>query len=835
MIFDRTATQAGMLLRFTTESRRSLLMLTLFHLGWLGGHPVLGQRVPLPASQNSSSSLPTEATPPKALPAPAPTYIGPEEVQESIRRDNGASSSRRAQSSDSGHTPELEAEQLDTSGAEYSALKRFGESFFSRSRDEFTKSEDALVPDNYSLAPGDQITALTYNVHGGETPLDLTLDQRGDVYLPGAGEMHLAGLSKSAAQSSMSARVQQQFPSMRVKITGLKIRKIRIFVVGESNNPGSHLVNADSTLMDALLVSGGPNLNGSYRSIRLERAGSTVAVVDLYDLFLKGNSTTPRVRDGDRLFIPQAGPLVAVSGEVRRRAIFELRGKTTLAEVIRWSGGLTPQAYAANIQIQRVKANRSRSVETHTLSQAGRSFVQGGDFVKVFPVLQQVVNGVYVEGQVRQPGLYPLRKNERVAELIKDALGLKEESFSDQAEIYRITGPDEPAQIIGVDLRRAIEKDPIQNVLLQPRDRLVVHQRSEAMFDKRVVRVQGEVSRPADYPRYENMRVRDLLTAAGGLTPEADVHAELVRQSSEGRLVIIPLELNRILADNNSDSNVLVQDLDAILVKRQMRARRWPSTVTLGGEVKRPGVYGVDPERDSLADVVARAGGLTEFASPRGAIFVRQAANLVEPLQQQFSTQIFQTLQLIAQEYTLAQASLQQTSQTSLSSAPVAVQSAAMSGLSLTGPEAIVKPREIDRILTTGRIPIDLQAVVSHTGDDPGVKDGDRLYVPTNPRVVIVSGAVVAPSAIIYHSGNVTSDYVLLAGGFAKDAARDDTVVIRANGEVVRVDAADIVLPGDIILVPPDAIIAEPNLFDRFLRTVQAGVSGIALWRLLSP
>ncbi len=53
------------------------------------------------------------------------------------------------------------------------------------------------------------------------------------------------------------------------------------------------------------------------------------------------------------------------------------------------------------------------------------------------------------------------------------------------------------------------------------------------------------------------------------------------------------------------------------------------STVVLQGEVRFPGTYTVS-QGETLGSLLARAGGLTQYAHPQGAIFTREALRLQE-------------------------------------------------------------------------------------------------------------------------------------------------------------------------------------------------------------
>ncbi len=719
----------------------------------------------------------------------------------------------------------LERARQIRSTRQVEALTRYGQSFFEVSQDDLTKTENAVVLPDYQLRAGDQLNITTYNVKGGETQNQVTLDQNGEVYLPGAGPMNLAGLTPSAAQTAMDQRIQSRYPNMRVRMSMTQVRNIRVFLLGEINRPGGLLVNPSSTVLDALIAGGGPNEAGTYRKIQLQRNGAIIAHFDLYDLLIHGRQGSPRLLEGDRIFVPVSGPQVAISGEVFRPAIYELRGETTLAQLIRLAGGVRPEAYAANAQLERIANNTNRVIQDIPLERAARTRLQAGDFFIIQQVLDDLANGVYLDGAVRRPGWYSLRGGQMtVSQLIGLAQGLKEGAFSGHAELYRLDGPDQPIRVIGFELGLALMGDPKNDLKLQPQDRVIVSARTIAEFNRERVRIQGEVSRPGEYPRFANMRIRDLLYQAGGLTPTASTVAEIARRGKDGQLQIIPVNLETVLVSPDSPDNIALGDLDVLYVREELRAREWPAFVTIAGEVNKPGVYAIDPQRDTLRDVIARAGGLTDKAYPKGTVFTRNKADIMLPQHEELTELIFSNIETVARQIAAVEAARQNKA----SSTP------ASNLTSLAGDTAVSMPRVINRILATKRIPINLEYLLRTGKTDPGTRGGDIIFVPAEPTTVVVAGAVVNPSALLFRPGRRASDYIEHSGGFTKDADEDETYILRVNGEVLKSERVGSLEPGDVVLVPPRAIIAVPGAFERFLSILQVAVSGAAIWQLFT-
>jgi protein involved in polysaccharide export with SLBB domain len=128
------------------------------------------------------------------------------------------------------------------------------------------------------------------------------------------------------------------------------------------------------------------------------------------------------------------------------------------------------------------------------------------------------------------------------------------------------------------------------------------------------------------------------------------------------------------------------------------------------------------------------------------------------------------------------------------------------------------------------RLPIDLPKGLEEPGspEDLPLEDGDTLYIPRRPLVVSVAGAVVSPSVVVYREGMTAEDYIRQVGGYARDADRKNTVIVRAGGEIRRVkDAGDVRL-GDIIIVPPRALSAPRSGWDT-ISDVTRSLGNLAL------
>ena len=241
-------------------------------------------------------------------------------------------------------------------------LKRFGsDAFLYRAGNASLLSMDLPVGPDYVLGPGDN---LIINMWGGQSSrLTQMVDRQGQIALPEAGTVTIAGLTIAQAQSTIQHSLGTQFHNEQVEISLGRVRTVRIYVVGDVERPGGYDVSSLSTPLNALYVAGGPTSRGSLRTLKLYRGKQLVREIDLYDFLLGGVvPSTDRLMPGDTILVPPVGAQVSLAGMVRRPAIYELKEKEDLKDVLNLAGGVLVSADLKEIRIERVMAH-----EQHTM------------------------------------------------------------------------------------------------------------------------------------------------------------------------------------------------------------------------------------------------------------------------------------------------------------------------------------------------------------------------------------------------------------------------------------------------------------------------------------
>ena len=751
---------------------------------------------------------------------------------------------------------------------------------------------DLPVGPDYVVGPGD---SLAINLWGGiSTKIVRVVDRQGRVTLPEAGPVLVSGRSLGEVQQTVQKAIGSQYRDTSADVSVARLRTVRVYVVGEVNDPGAYDISSLSTALNALVAAGGATRQGSLRALKHMRGQQELERIDAYDLLLRGvRPDASRLENGDTLMVPPVGPQVTVTGMVRRPAIYELNGEKTVDEVLNLAGGILPAAALQHVEVQRLEAHERRTMLSLDLSPSSEpssqlaSFkVQDGDEIHIFPIAAYNQDTIYLQGHVLRPGRYSYHEGMKLTDLLASYKDVLPEPAPHYAEIIRLNAPDfhpsvvsfdlaaamadppaapalkpldtvrifsrfdfEPAptvsvsgevrspgtyktsgqayirdavylaggltpdaaldtaqlfrlnadgtsRVFSVNLAEALNGNAGENILLEPRDRLLIH-RNKSRVEPSTVEVQGEVAKPGRYPFTDNMHVEDLIRAAGGLKVSADSEtADLTRYAaSGGARQQLQISLAS-LKNGNASEDVPLRSGDVLSVRRVTGWNDVGASVKMSGEVLHPSTYGIEPG-ERLSSVLERAGGYTQQAYPYGAVLMRREVRELESKNQQ------DLIDRLKEERSMLKA---------LPEGDADQKNAKLNALAQTD-------TSLSRLATNapiGRVVIRIQSDLKqwkNTSADIPLRDGDVLFIPKKTSVVTVNGQVYNPTAINADAGRSAKWYLSQAGGLTPLADKKGVFVIRADGSVIAarnnssgwwsgnpLDAA--LRPGDTVVVP---------------------------------
>jgi protein involved in polysaccharide export with SLBB domain len=653
-------------------------------------------------------------------------------------------------------------------------IKQFGYDVFQETISTFAPVLDVPVNEDYVIGPGDGFRITVWGKVNVTYPA--VVDRNGEISIPEIGVLKVWGLTYGELKKYLNNEIKKYYTDFEMAITMEQIKTIRVYVVGAARVPGSYTLSSLASLFNALFAAGGPNKQGTMRNIQLIRNGKIIQIVDLYEFLLKGDRTADiRLENLDTIFIPVIGQVAGVAGHVKRPAIYEMKEKLNLMELIQIAGGISAVGYLERVQVERMEANQKRVVADFNLvgldtaKPEMKLAVSDGDLVKVYPILPEKMNVVYLEGHVYRPGEYELKEKMRLIDLLPNYAVILPHPSLEYGQIIRLMDPDLHPVAIQFNLGKLLAGDASQNIELKRWDRVQLFPWSAKL--KRSVRISGLVYQPGEYDLSEGMRVKDLITAAGGFTKNAYLRrAEVTRRIiTQDGMETQKLEVNLEEAmRDNPEQNILLQDYDNLVV-RPIPELEFDRYVTVLGEVTFPGTYPVK-KGERLSSLLERAGGFTDKAYLKGAVFTRESAQL---------TQKKQLADLIRQqeEQLLSLSAL--ASSSALDKEELAAQQRAL-GLQQ---QLLTKLRSVQ---VEGRVIIKLDTTekLKDSKEDIELEKGDDLYIPEVPGIVNVLGEVYNPSSLIFEPNKSVQYYLSRVGGITKDADAKQIYIIRADGSV---------------------------------------------------
>lgn len=692
-------------------------------------------------------------------------------------------------------------------------LKQFGYDFFATTNGGFAPERLAPVGPDYIVGPGDTLLVSLWGSIDGT--YEVTVDRNGSIFLPRVGAIQVWGQTYAAARETIRRQIGRYFTNFEVNVSMGELRSIQVYLVGEVSTPGTYSLSSVSTVLNALAAAGGPAKTGSLRRIQLVRGGETVADIDFYDFFLNGDrSRDARLQSGDTIHVPVVGPLVGVAGDVRRPAIYELKAGESLPDLLRMAGGVSSTAYLKKVQIERVEAHRKKITLdldlTGLLSGENVPSIvpQDRDLVLVSPISPARTSYVLLKGYVAHPGRYQHFEGMRLADLFLPYQNLLPDYYPDMVEVLRLQPPLYRPEKLSVDLTRVLAGDPQHNIALQEYDEVQLFAREE-MEEIPQVLVSGGVANPGVYRYYENLTVRDLISAAGNVKRGAYLaEAELSRHLPHGketRTERILFDLRKALQGDPTENLPLMPE-DHLFV-RSVPDYSERLAVRVEGRVLFPGTYTI-AKGETLSSVLERAGGFAEGAYLRGVTFTRESVRKIQ--QERLERLIFEQEQQITRV----------TSDIAIGAlSPEEAQSAQSI---LTSRKALLE--KLKQMPAAGRMVVRLNPLDEFKGSvfDIPLMEGDVINIPENPKAVTVLGQVYNPISLAYQPGKTVSYYLANVGGPTENANADEMFIVRADGTVHSRSQAGMgirwesdsrrwvfggfnnteLFPGDAILVP---------------------------------
>lgn len=528
----------------------------------------------------------------------------------------------------------------NTNGAAVVQETIFGHSFFKNNNIKFyDKANQLKAPDSYILGVGDNISISIWGYSDYNDAF--TIDDDGAINPKLVGRVYLNGLTFKDAKAIIASKFSRVYDlnnsQIDVKLTYSRV--ITINIVGEVNNPGAFTIPAINTAFNALVTVGGIRSIGSVRKIYLKRGGKTIRTLDIYEYLMNPDSKQDFfLENNDYIFVSTAERIVKITGQVKRPFGYELIEKENLESLIKYAGGFDAGAYRNRIQVKRFFNNEEIiiDVDYDSLMIAKKDFpLFDGDEIMVRKIQQGYNNFVDLTGPVKLPGQYEIKPGDRVSDIIKRAEGVLFDVFDSRAYVIRVNS-DMSKKYIPFNLKEVLDSTSSPyNIKLQNFDVIKIF--SKTYFkDEFTFTVMGAVRSPGDYLYGEGITLKDALYLSGRLKKEAARNRIEISRAIDFdvrikkfvpiRTLIKTIQVKDDLTIDKASEEFIIQPYDQILVRIDPDFEL-QKNIVIQGEVMYPGSYALLSKEEKISNIINRAGGLTPWSFPQGAVLIRKENN----------------------------------------------------------------------------------------------------------------------------------------------------------------------------------------------------------------
>jgi protein involved in polysaccharide export with SLBB domain len=510
-------------------------------------------------------------------------------------------------------------------------------------------SELSTPPLDYPIGVGDHIVVSLWG--GADIETDYIVARDGSIFPQGLGKITVQGLTFDNARSIIIDRFRRVIPpSTNISVSMGQPRSIVVNVSGEVSNPGPVVVSAFTNALNVVALAGGLNEYGNLRNIQIKRNNRIIDSVDVYRYLTRGDfGRHLYMENGDFVIVPIYDKKVLASGQFKRPMYYQLKAGEGFRDLLKYTGGLTPDAYASGGVIIR-NVNEKQTIKNVNFNAIGLKEgnktvdepLYSGDIVVVSPINPGLINKVIVKGEVVYPNIYEIRKGDRLFDVLNRAGGITANAYVERAYVYKGAGDSANLKSDKIDISLTdLNKNTnsIYNIQIDPNDVIEVFNRNQ-FADRQFVSIDGEVRKPGLIQKYGGMTLKDLIYLANGLKPTAEFgRIEIssivdIDSAQKGlkptKTIVRTYNVLPNLELDLSAENIRLKPYDQVFVRKNPTFEL-QQNISLEGEIKYPGNYPRLNKRETLSSYITRAGGLKENANLSGAILYRNKTMGIRP------------------------------------------------------------------------------------------------------------------------------------------------------------------------------------------------------------
>lgn len=456
---------------------------------------------------------------------------------------------------------------------------------------------------DYAIAVGDKIQIRLWGAF--EFDAALTVDPKGNIFLPHAGPVQVMGVRNHELQGLVASAIGKVFRANVSSYASLAAAQpVRVFVGGFVNRPGLYSGTSMDSLLNYLDQAGGIDPErGSFLTVQIKRGQQVRATANLYDFLLNGTMPLVQLADGDVIFVAPRQNTVKVSGLSANAKRFEFTGSArSVADLLQMA---KPRPAATHVRVVR-NTGATKNVEYYPLGDAAQVALQNGDELEFTADKKTGTITVRVEGEHLSAQEYVLPYGARMAELIKN-IQFSERSDQASLQLFRQSVKERQKQMLQTSLKSLeaaaltarsgtsdearLRKEEAELLLqwvdrakkIEPSGQVVIAQaqtRHDLLLENGdiikvpaqdgLVLVSGEVLFPNAIAFDQSLNLDDYIRRGGGYTQNAET-ARIIIARRDGSFIEANAEKGFL---NNGDLSVRAGDEILVLPKIDVKSRQ---------------------------------------------------------------------------------------------------------------------------------------------------------------------------------------------------------------------------------------------------------------------
>ncbi|MBK7882425.1 MAG: SLBB domain-containing protein [Chitinophagaceae bacterium] len=620
---------------------------------------------------------------------------------------------------------------------------------------------------DYPIGVNDQIIVSLWG--GAEATFEYTVARDGSIFPTGLGKIYLQGLTFENARSLIRSRFMSVVPAGTNFTVSLgQPRTINVNVAGEVNSQGPVTVSAFTNAFNIIALAGGPTYMANLRDIQIKRNGQIIEILDVYKYLTTGDfGKHIYLENNDFVILTTVEKRVKAEGRFKRPMYYQLKKDEGVKALLKYSGGLLNDALSSGMKVFRTELEKQvikdvnataiiNPTTDNRLNDEDYALVDG-DIVRVATINPGLINKIQIHGAVAYPGIYELRKGDRLFNVINRAGGITPNTYLQRAYIFRGAADSTSIKTDKIEINlTGISKDEqgnTNNIELLTNDLIMIFDNNQ-FNDKAYVEIFGEVRKPQKIGKYGGMTLLDLIYLSGGLKQSAEygrieISSVLNVDSSKNmqqptRTVVRTIKINPSLALDTASANIVLKPYDQVYIRKNP-VFELQQLISLDGLVLYPGAYPKLNNHERLSSYIDRAGGIRENADLSGAILYRK------------KTQFYRD-NITAKKADLANV-----------------------------PDGV----DLDSLKAANAEPVSIELYKAlkyrNSKHDIILQAGDVVYVPEINPFVSVKGVVQSPLKLTFDKEHTNIGYYISrAGGFGVRPWRSRIYVTYANGKSKR-------------------------------------------------